>query len=193
MLLLSVGAATLLACDTFSSEPVGAVDASLDADAGQAPSSDGGADAATVNLLHNGDFEIGCGVWLAEGATVNEVEGRNGSRGCLVCGNKDVTVWGVSQAVDARPGVNYVAHAWFAAPASGATATAVEVQLEETSASKQINVSTTVAPGLTGTWVRVSPALAPTKPTTDSVTVALLARVPGGCFRTDDVSLEPVP
>ncbi len=201
MLLLLLGATALVACDTFSSEAVGGAagsDASVDADAGPAPFDGGPVDAqradAGANLLHNGDFELGCGVWLAERASVTETDGMNG-RGCLVCGDRDATVWGISQVVGARPNVTYVAHAWFAAPVAAAqvTAQAVEVQLEEISAGKQLKVSTTGAPDLGAAWVRVSPALSPAQAGTDSINVALLARVPGGCFRVDDVSLEQVP
>ncbi|NOU35123.1 MAG: hypothetical protein HOO96_45105, partial [Polyangiaceae bacterium] len=159
MLLLLIGATALVACDTFSSEAVGGAagaDASLDADAGPGPVEGGGpvdaqrADAG-ANLLQNGDFALGCGVWLAQRASVTETDGMNG-RGCLVCGDRDATVWGISQVVRALPDAKYVAHAWFAAPvtAAQATAKAVEVELEETSGGKQLNVSTTVAPDLAG-------------------------------------------
>jgi hypothetical protein len=201
-LLFLLGVTVMVACDRFSSDAdvgTAGADASADADAGSGPIEGGGpvdaqrADAG-ANLLQNGDFELGCGVWLAERASVFEIDGMSG-RGCLVCGDRDATVWGISQGVRALPDAKYVAHAWFAAPASAAQATAkaVEVELEETSGGKQLNVSTTVAPDLGGSWVRVSPALSPTQSSTDSINVALLARVPGGCFRVDDVSLERVP
>lgn len=204
ILVLSAGLAAMVACESFSSQGLIATEAGIEAgadvDAGSAiPEAGTPFDAQVVdggaNLLHNGDFEVACAAWTPQQATTREIEGRNG-RACLVCGLQNVPVWGISQSVAAAPSTNHVARAWFAAPVDGGSdpvAQAVELALEETSGGSQVLVSTSLAPALGSSWVDVSTALAPSQSRTDAINVVLLARVSGGCFRVDDVSLVRVP
>jgi hypothetical protein len=103
-LLLASGAATQ--CSSFQASPGGAADASAGSDAAaeaatqppedatadaaaDAGTADGGSDSGIVNLLSNGDFEIGeCADWnpYGTGVTVaSSTEAHSGTKSCVVC------------------------------------------------------------------------------------------------------------
>jgi hypothetical protein len=91
-----VGVLAAAACGSFSSESSPDADASAEATAAEAAATDAsppGADAAIldagdaglVNLLANGDFTSGCGMWVGYQADLSpDPAGHTGS-GCRVC------------------------------------------------------------------------------------------------------------
>jgi len=201
----------IAACGSFSGSDPEPADGGTPGEGGQPqaeaggeetgkPTDDAGATDAGgngANVLTNGDFELGCGIWQQNGATLTaDTTARSGGTSCLVCGNAGLTVWSIYQTVDAVPGATYTGEAWVRAPSTdaSATATAMSVSIAVESATNLPQLAETPGPAsLEATWKKGATAIARTDKQATTITLGILSRAAGGCFLVDDAVLRRPP
>src|SRR5262245_40793167 len=116
---LTGGASRDAGLDDATSDAPTAADApnGADVNAGEAGPSDastGDASDAPINLLRNGDFELGCAGWDLRAANVSgESLARSGASACKVCRSTMSFLLGyVTQTIDVSAGQEYYGETW---------------------------------------------------------------------------------
>ena len=188
---LSATVAAVAACTSFSSgDPPAALPEAGTPDASDATTDaafpDARSDASAVNLLVNGDFELGCAGWSQSNATLQDQSpGRDGGSACKVCAKSaGVDAFVFQRIMPAVTGRTYVGEAFVSAAfdAGPSTVRSCDLVVESAGPVEVKRANGTAAP-LTNEWQRVSVLL---KDDVDAGVDLLLQVVGTGCFLVDD-------
>lgn len=199
------------ACSTFSS---GDNEAPIDGGGTDGGGSDGGgsdggdsdgdsrdgspgdarADTGSVNLLSNGDFDIGCGGWTSAGASFERVTPGRGNAGaaCRVCGSGAPTFI-IEQLVRVAvaAGDQYNGEAWLRTDPDGAAPPALSAEIDLYNGNGPIvqQGAQSAGPGLNATWQQTSALIAVHVDGGTDLQLIFLAAASTGCFLIDDAVL----
>ncbi len=102
------------AADSIAPVDSNATETLVDSTSTDTSVTDAGRDTGVVELLKNGDFELGCAAWSAYGATAEEsTMAHGGKRSCRVCSNAGAYDFGLRQEISGAPvvGKTYYAEA----------------------------------------------------------------------------------
>jgi hypothetical protein len=191
-----------VACSSFSSsdDPPGGADGAADVERESTAADADRADAPSAvdagNLLANGDFELGCGGWLAKSASLAEdTEFHSGSRSCRVCGTASGSVFELYQLVtrSIAPGQRYVADAYVRAPTGDAgtssSLTATLRIIDPSGAAAVLQKSTSNGPTPSASWQRISTLIDVNVDGGAKIELAFDTTLSEGCFLIDDARL----
>ncbi len=194
----------MAACSTaYSATDEPSVEAGTDAGLGDgaAPGDSGGAGldagADAVDLLANGDFELGCAAWGGDNAVLTPntdpalVHGGTGS--CLVCTTGDAGVQNelfASAVVAAPPGARFYGGAWLrSAPTTAPPALTAHLDVADTTGAGLEQGLVTPAAPLVAEWHKATALVDVTASDGGRVNVYFVGMESGRCYLVDDAWL----
>jgi hypothetical protein len=167
---------------------------SRDGSPGDGSPGDARADAGFVNLLSNGDFEIGCGGWTSAGASFERVTPGRGDAGaaCRVCASGGPTFI-IEQLVrvGVAAGEQYNGEAWLRTDPDGAPPPPLYAEIDLYNGKGPIvqQGAQSAGPGLNATWQQTSALIAVSVDGGTDLQLVFLAATSQGCFLIDDAVL----
>jgi hypothetical protein len=156
------------------------------------------ADAASGNLLTNGDFELGCAGWFGfESRTEDSNQGRNGGKACMVCGDPTVDGFGIEARVPIDKltvGKTYVGEVWVRAAPSDASAAPdprAVFYLNDKEMATYIESKESAPVTADSTWKRLSVVIT-VRPGTTDLELDVLLHERATCILVDDAVVRPI-